>query len=92
MPTRWAGSFTVICGVILSLQCYNHFNGTVAVVTAGEGVARSGPFEDAQTVFTVRDGTEWAVQQRHEDWVQVVNAAGKIGWLSLRQVAVLPGA
>ena len=84
--------FTVFSGTVLALQAANHFNASVAVVTSGEAIARSGPFDEAQSVFTARDGAELRVQAAHDDWMQVVNSAGKIGWLSRNQVSVLPGA
>jgi tetratricopeptide (TPR) repeat protein len=90
--TRLAVALTIFSGAILGLQAANHFNASVAVVTSGEATARSGPFDDAQVAFTAKDGAELNVLDRHDDWVQVVNNAGKIGWLSRKQVTVLPGA
>lgn len=90
--TRLALFLTVFCGAVLVLQAANHFNASVAVVTAGEATARSGPWDDAQTVFTARDGAELSVLNRRDDWVQVVDGSGKPGWLPLKQVEVLPGA
>ena len=43
-------------------------------------------------MFTARDGAELKVLQQHDNWVQVANSAGKIGWLSQKQATVLPGA
>ena len=65
----------------------------MAVVTADKATARSGPFDDAQSAFTARDGAELRVLDRHDDWVQVAGrrrekAAGSAG----KQVEVLPGA
>lgn len=90
--TRLAMVLTIFSGMVLALQAANHFNASVAVVTSAEAVARSGPFDEAQSVFTARDGAELRVQSSHDDWVQVVNSTGKIGWLSRKQVSVLPGA
>jgi len=77
---------------VLALQAANHFSSATAVVTADNAAARSGPFDDAQSAFTVRDGAELSVLDRREGWVQVASGAGKSGWLSLKQVEVLPGA
>ena len=90
--TRLAVALTVFSGAILGLQAANHFTASVAVVTASDATARSGPFDDAQSVFTARDGAELKVLDRHDDWVQVANGAGKIGWLSRKQAEILPGA
>jgi tetratricopeptide (TPR) repeat protein len=90
--TRLAMALTIFSATILGLQAANHFTASVAVVTVADATARSGPFDDAQSVFTARDGAELKVLQRHDDWVQVANNAGKIGWLSRKQAEILPGA
>jgi len=90
--TRLAVALTVFSGAILGLQAANHFTASVAIVTVADATARSGPFDDAQSVFSARDGAELKVLDRHDDWVQVANNAGKVGWLSRQQVEVLPGA
>lgn len=90
--TWLAVALVILSGAVLALQAANHFNSSVAVVTAVEATARSGPFNDAQTVFTSHDGAEMRVLDRHEDWVQVTDNAGRIGWFSKKQVEVLPGA
>jgi tetratricopeptide (TPR) repeat protein len=90
--TQLAVVATVFSGAVLALQAANHFNSAVAVVTSAETTARSGPFDEAQSAFTAHDGAELQVLDRHDDWVQVANGAGKIGWLNRKQVEVLPGA
>lgn len=90
--TRFAVVLTFFSGVVLGLQAANHFNNAIAVVTSAEATARSGPFDDAQAAFTAHDGAELSVLARHDDWVQVADASGKIGWLNPKQAEVLPGA
>ena len=90
--TRLVAVVVIFAGTVLALQAANHFNSAIAVVTSGEASARSGPFDEAQTVFTARDGAELRVLDRHDGWVQVVNATGKIGWLNRKQAEVLSGA
>jgi len=90
--TRLAAGLTIFSGAVLALQAANHFTSSVAVVTAAEATARSGPFDEAQTAFTAKDGAELAILDRHDDWVQVQGTAGKTGWLNQKQVKVLPGA
>ena len=85
-------ALTLGSGSVLALQAANHFSSATAVVTADNATARSGPFDDAQSAFTVRDGAELSVLDRREGWVQVANGAGKSGWLPMKQVEVLPGA
>ncbi|HTB86057.1 MAG TPA: SH3 domain-containing protein [Candidatus Sulfotelmatobacter sp.] len=90
--TRLVVALTIVSGAVLALQAANHFNSAVAVVTTSEATARSGPFDDAQSVFTSRDGAELEVLNRHDDWVQVADNAGKIGWMNKKQAEILPGA
>jgi tetratricopeptide (TPR) repeat protein len=90
--TRLVLVLAIFSCTVLGLQAANHFNSAVAVVTAAEATARTGPLDDAQSAFTAHDGAEMRVLNRHDHWVQVADGAGKIGWFSLKQVEVLPGA
>jgi tetratricopeptide (TPR) repeat protein len=85
-------ALTVFFGTILGVQTANHFTRQTAVVISAQVTARSGPFDDAQNAFAIHDGAELSVLDRREDWVQVADGSGKIGWLPVKQVEVLPGA
>jgi tetratricopeptide (TPR) repeat protein len=83
---------TVLFGLVLAVQAASHFSNQTAVVTEANALARSGPFDDAQNAFAVHDGAELSVLDRHDDWLQVTDGTGKTGWLSRKQLALLPGA
>lgn len=85
-------ALTVFSGTILGVQAVNHFSKQTAVVISAQATARSGPFDDAQSAFTARDGAELSVLDRRDDWLQVADGSGKTGWLPVKQVEVLPGA
>jgi tetratricopeptide (TPR) repeat protein len=85
-------ALTIFAGTILGVQAANHFSKQTAVVISAQAIARSGPFDDAQSAFTARDGGELSVLDRRDEWVQVVDGSGKTGWLPAKQVEVLPGA
>ena len=85
-------TLTILISAALGWQASAHFSKQTAVVIASEATARSGPFDEAQNAFTARDGTELTVLDHRGDWLQVVNGAGKIGWLPVKQVEILPGA
>jgi tetratricopeptide (TPR) repeat protein len=83
---------TIFSATVLGLHAANHYINASAVVVADNVTARSGPFDDAQSAFTARDGAELSVLSRRADWVQVADGTGKSGWLPAKQVEVLPGA
>jgi hypothetical protein len=85
-------TLTIFSGTILGVQAANHFTKQTAVVISAQAMARSGPFDDAQNAFTARDGVELSVLDRRDDWVQVTDGSGKIGWLPAKQVEILPDA
>jgi tetratricopeptide (TPR) repeat protein len=90
--TRIFAALTIISATVLAVQATNHYANASAVVVADNVTVRSGPFNDAQSAFTVRDGAEFSVLDRRDNWVQVADGSGKTGWLSTKQVEVLPGA
>jgi len=90
--TRIFAVLTVFSASALGLQAANHFSKQTAVVISNAAVARSGPFDEAQSAFTLHDGAELSVLDRHENWIQVADGSGKTGWLPAKQVEILPGA
>jgi tetratricopeptide (TPR) repeat protein len=91
-PTLAMAALTVAAGAALGCQAANHFLKPVAVIVAPSAIARTGPFDGAQSAFTARDGMELQVLDRHDDWVQVADGAGHSGWLPAAPVEILPGA
>ena len=83
---------TVLAGAVLAVQAGSHFYGQTAVVTEANAIARSGPFNEAQNAFAVHDGAELSVLDRHDDWLQVADGTGRIGWLPRTELELLPGA
>ena len=83
---------TVLSGTILAMQASIHFSSQTAVVTTANAQARSGPFDDAQPIFAPHDGVELSVLDRHDDWLQVADGSGKIGWLPRKALELVPGA
>jgi tetratricopeptide (TPR) repeat protein len=85
-------ALTVLTASIAGVRTAEHFSKRTAVVVQSQVKALSGPFEDAQVSFAVRDGAELPVLDRHGDWVQVADRGGKVGWLPAKLVEVLPDA
>jgi tetratricopeptide (TPR) repeat protein len=76
-----AAALVVCAGAVLSFD-----SGTTAIVITRDAVVHSGPLEEAQRVFTVRDGAELSVSDRKNDWLQVGAGDRRIGWLKREQV------
>jgi tetratricopeptide (TPR) repeat protein len=88
--TRVVAIIMILSGVCCGAAVSVHISEKTAVAVAPDVLARSGPFDDAQNVFTAHDGAELAVLSRRGDWVQVADGSGKIGWLEREQVEILP--
>ena len=89
--TRGAVAVTLLSGACLGVDTAIHFSRQTAVVVTPEVTARSGPFEEAQSAFTAHNGAELAVLDHRDNWLQVTDGSGRIGWLQCKQVEVLPG-
>jgi hypothetical protein len=89
--TRGAVAVAVLSCACLGVNAAIHFSKQTAVVVAQDATARSGPFVEAQSAFTAHDGAELAVLDRRDNWLQVTDGSGRIGWLQRQQVEILPG-
>jgi len=89
--TRVAVVATLLLGAGLGVAATLHFSKQTVVVVMPEVTARSGPFDEAQGAFKARDGAEFAVLDTRDNWLQVTDGSGRIGWLQRPQVVILPG-
>jgi tetratricopeptide (TPR) repeat protein len=89
--TRGAVAVAILSCACLGVNAIIHFSRQTAVVVAPEATARSGPFDEAQSAFTAHDGAELAVLDHRDNWLQVTDGSGRIGWLPAKQVEVLTG-
>lgn len=90
-PWRTAAGIIAVAAVAWTLLVgQTRLGASMAVVTAREAVVRYGPFEEAQTSYTVRDGAELTVLERKDNWLQVQDGARRTGWLRANDVEVLP--
>jgi tetratricopeptide (TPR) repeat protein len=86
-----AVAVTLLSGACLGVDAAIHFSKQTAVVVTPEVTTRSGPFEEAQSAFSVHNGAELAVLDHRDNWLQVTDGSGRIGWLQRQQVEILPG-
>jgi len=89
--TRAAVAVAILSCVCLGVNAAIHFSKQTAVVVAPDATTRSGPFDEAQNALTVHDGAELAVLDHRDNWLQVTDGSGRIGWLQRKQVEILPG-
>jgi tetratricopeptide (TPR) repeat protein len=82
---------TLLTGTCLGLDATLLLSRQTVVIVEPDVTARSGPFDEAQSAFTAHNGAELAVLDRRNDWLQVTDGAGRIGWLPQQQVEILPG-
>ncbi|MHC1763165.1 MAG: tetratricopeptide repeat protein [Verrucomicrobiia bacterium] len=84
------GIATAMAGLWLALLVNARLSTPTAVVITREAIVRYGPFEEAQSSHSLRDGAELAVLDRKDNWLQVMDGARRTGWLHAEEVAVLP--
>jgi tetratricopeptide (TPR) repeat protein len=61
-----------------------------AIVIVAEATVRHGPLAESQSFYTLPDGAEVNVLDRQGDWIQVSDAAKRIGWLRQEQAVQWP--
>ena len=89
--TRFAVIALIATGAVAAVDAANHFSKQTAVVVVVDPILRSGPFDEAQNAFAVHNGAELSVLDHRDNWLQVTDGAGRIGWLQRQQVEILPG-
>ena len=85
-----AGVATAVLGATLLVREAGLAEPEEAVVMAAEARVLSAPSEEGGlTVFTLHEGTKVRVDRRAGDWVEIVLADGKVGWLPAEVLEVV---
>jgi len=85
-----AGVVTVIFGVNLAVLELGIGQPVEAIIMAEEVSVQSAPSDDrALQVFTIHEGTKVRVDQRSEEWVEIVLEDGKVGWVRTEVLEVI---
>ena len=85
-----AGIFVVLAASGLAVELNAQYFSKSAIVVVGETDVRNGPFDEAPSVYKVRDGAELSVADRKDNWFQVVDSAMRTGWIKGSDVALFP--
>lgn len=83
-----AGAAFLLLAVCLGIELQLNYFATTAIVIAGETDVRQGPFDEAPSVYKVRDGVELDVLDHKDNWLEVSDSAQRIGWVKKDQVLV----
>ena len=87
-PILAAGAAFLLFGVCLGIELNGNYFTPSAIVVTGETDIRNGPFDEAPSLYKVRDGAELTVLDRKDNWLQVADSAQRTGWVRQDQVLV----
>ncbi len=82
-------TMTVATGLFLGARIYRHGHLSEAIVTVGEGIARSAPDQGQTVVFLVHEGTKVKVDRQERNWLLIRLPNGLGGWLPASAVTVI---
>lgn len=85
------GAVALAAGLFLSLFLTTGSDKT-AIIIHHDVTVRSGPLDEAQTIFTAHDGAELSVLDAKDNWLQVTTDNQHLGWVRRGDVAVFPKA
>jgi tetratricopeptide (TPR) repeat protein len=71
---------------------WREFHRPIAIVVVPEAIVRFGPFEESRLHYTLPNGAEIHVRDQLDNWFQIVDSSGRIGWLQEDQIVRFHGA
>jgi hypothetical protein len=84
------GAVAVLFGVNLTALEFELGTAEAAVILADEVPVQSAPADDpALQVFTVHEGTKVRIDRRTDEWLEIVLADGKVGWVRAQVLEVI---
>jgi tetratricopeptide (TPR) repeat protein len=87
-PMLATGAAFLLLAVGLGIELNTIYYAPSAIVVTGETDVRNGPFDEAPSVYKVRDGAELTVVDQKDNWLQVADSAQRLGWVRRDQVLV----
>ena len=75
--------------VLFSLRLIVFFGDVSAVVVAKEAAVKYGPLEESKVFYQISEGSEITVLDSKAPWIQIKDAAARIGWIKENQIKVI---
>ncbi len=88
--SRIAGIACLPAALLLMSAAYERFQKPLAIVINPEAVVRFGPFDESKSSHNLSDGTEVRILDSKDNWRQIRDPQGQIGWLREDQIQPLP--
>ena len=80
-PLRLAVAFALVCGIACPWAHAIWEDHGAAVVVVEKLDVRYGPLEDSKPAYQLKDGEEVRVVGEKDDWRQIRNTSGQVGWV-----------
>jgi len=71
----------LLAGLVLLARLRSDARFAEAVIMRPEVVVMSGPGEETTEIFTLHEGTKVSLDSRSGEWVEIILADGKVGWV-----------
>jgi len=88
--TAMVGLAMGLCALGLAARAYERLGGNAGIIVTPDAMVRYGPLDESRSFYSLTDGTEVAVLDRQDRWIQVRDASRRIGWLRRDQVETVP--
>jgi len=86
-----SAAFALLFGCWLAASAYWKLGVIEAVVVVPKANLRYGPLAESETFSSAPDGAELVVVGRKGNWVQVRDAASRVGWIERTNVVIVSG-
>jgi tetratricopeptide (TPR) repeat protein len=90
LPITCSAIAIVLFSITLGINAYDRISEQIAISVTHEGSVRQGPLDQSPQKFPLKDGLEFIVLDSKDEWLQVSDYSGRIGWVKTNDVILLP--
>lgn len=90
IPITISAAALVLFSITLGINAYDRMTNQIAISIVQEGAVRQGPLDQSPQKFSLKDGLEFVVLDSKDEWLQVSDFSGRIGWVKTNDVILLP--